>query len=255
VSFFFGLILSVVAAQDPLAVVRTEYAAERLALVHKIKIRSKSWPFRNRRYTLATIAAIGRTPRHLFLPEAMRNAAYADKPLPIGHEQTISAPSIVAIMTALAQVNSRSRVLEIGTGSGYQAAVLSTLVRDVYTVEIVKPLAQEAAARLDELGYNNVYTRLGDGYAGWPENAPFDAIIITAGANRVPQPLIDQLKPGGRLVIPLGPNWAQLELLCIEKLKNGKVRQRKFGQVFFVPFTRSNASTDAVDRVGLKLKH
>jgi protein-L-isoaspartate(D-aspartate) O-methyltransferase len=234
-----ALILAAVAANNVPMMAQTDLtASERQALVRVIEARARSWHVPRDRSMKAAIDAISRTPRHLFVPEAAKNAAYADTPQPIGYEQTISAPSIVAIMTALMRIDHNDRVLEIGTGSGYQAAVLSLLVHEVYTIEIVEPLVQEATARLRQLGYVNVHTRAGDGYAGWPEHAPFDAIIVTAGAIQVPQPLLDQLKPGGRLVIPLGPNWAQLELTRFEKRKDGTLRRRNFGQVFFVPFTR-----------------
>ena len=153
--------------------------------------------------------AMRRVPRHLFVPEALRAAAYEDSPLPIGHGQTISQPFIVAWMTEALQVTPQSRVLEIGTGSGYQAAVLSLVVADVYTIEIVAPLAESARHTLESLGYTNVHAMVGDGYAGWPEHAPFDAIIVTAAPDHVPQPLIDQLRVGGRLVVPVGGRGAQ----------------------------------------------
>jgi protein-L-isoaspartate(D-aspartate) O-methyltransferase len=234
-----GLFLVAAAANTASMIAQTDpTAAQRQTLVRAIEVRARSWHFPRDRSMKAAIAAIGRVPRHLFVPDASKESAYTDTPQPIGYEQTISAPSIVAIMTALMRIDHHDRVLEIGTGSGYQAAVLSSLVREVYTIEIVEPLAFEAMARLKQLGYVNIQTRAGDGYAGWPEHAPFDAIIVTAGAVQVPQPLLDQLKPGGRLVIPLGPNWAQMELTRFERRKDGTFRQRTFGQVFFVPFTR-----------------
>jgi protein-L-isoaspartate(D-aspartate) O-methyltransferase len=179
---------------------------------------------------------MGKVPRHVFVPGSVRPLAYADRPLPIGHGQTISQPFIVAYMTAALGVARTHRVLEIGTGSGYQAAVLAHLAREVYTVEIVPELARRASALLDTLGYSNVHIREGDGYAGWPEHAPFDRIIVTAAPEQVPRSLIDQLASDGRLVIPVGTNEQWLTL--IEKTKNG-VTQRRTIPVRFVPLTRA----------------
>lgn len=153
---------------------------------------------------LRVLQAMRRVPRHLFVPPAMQPYAYLDSPLTIGYEQTISQPYIVAFMTEALMLQPNDRVLEVGTGSGYQAAVLSVLVREVYSIEIVGPLATEAAERLRRLGYANVTVRSGDGYRGWPENAPFNAIMVTAAPDHVPQTLLDQLAPGGRLVVPVG---------------------------------------------------
>ena len=177
-----------------------------------------------------------KVPRHLFVPESVRPFAYADRPLPIGHGQTISQPFVVAYMTDALGVARTHRVLEIGTGSGYQAAVLAHLAREVYSVEIVPELARRASALLDSLGYSNVYMREGDGYAGWSEHAPFDRIIVTAAPERVPQTLIDQLANEGRLVIPLGTSEQWLTLM--EKTTNG-VTQRRTIPVRFVPLTRA----------------
>ncbi len=163
------------------------------------------------------LAAMGRVPRHLFVPEALRFRAYADHPLPIGNGQTISQPYIVALMTQLAELEPDDVVLEIGTGSGYQAAVLSELVREVYTIEIVSDLAEQAKARLDELGYKNVTVRTGDGYLGWEEKSPFDAILVTAAAPEVPPPLVEQLAPGAVMVIPVGPQSQVQSLLRIRE--------------------------------------
>ena len=181
---------------------------------------------------------LAEVPRHRFVPEAVAPHAYENRPLPIGHGQTISQPFIVALMTQLLRPWEAARVLEIGTGSGYQAAVLSRLAREVYTIEIVEPLGVEARERLARLGYSNVQVRIGDGYAGWPEAAPFDAIMVTAGAEEVPQPLIDQLKPGGRMVIPVGPTHAVQELVVVEKNADGGTSRRTVIPVRFVPFTR-----------------
>jgi protein-L-isoaspartate(D-aspartate) O-methyltransferase len=184
------------------------------------------------------LRAMREVPRHLFVPEEERRFAYENRPLAIGHEQTISQPYIVALMTHLLKPRPGDSVLEIGTGSGYQAAILSRLVRQVHSIEIVEPLAVLAEARLRELGYGNVEVRGGDGYAGWPEKAPFDRIIVTAGADHIPAPLLDQLRPGGRMVIPLGGKPDMLELTIVEKTDKGRVRKRALLPVRFVPLTR-----------------
>ena len=174
--------------------------------------------------------------REKFVPKELRSSAYDDRPLPIGYGQTISQPYIVAFMTEQLQPRKTQRVLEIGTGSGYQAAVLSVLVAEVYTIEIVRPLAQRAESVLRELGYNNVHVKAGDGYKGWPEHAPFDAIIVTAAPDHIPAPLIAQLKEGGRMVIPVGPAGAQ-KLYLLTK-ESGQVKQTAVIPVRFVPLTR-----------------
>lgn len=178
-------------------------------------------------------------PRHLFVPGAEREAAYADRPLSIGHGQTISQPYVVALMTDLARPLPGDRALEVGTGSGYQAAILSRLVKEVYTIEIVPELGAEAARRLKDLGYANVQVRVGDGYRGWPEASPFDVILVTAAPEEVPEPLLDQLKPGGRLVIPVGPTGAVQSLQLVSKDLDGRLQARHVLPVRFVPFTRS----------------
>lgn len=183
------------------------------------------------------IAAMEKVERHRFVPAAVAAFAYLNRPLPIGHGQTISQPFIVALMTDLMKVQAGDRVLEIGTGSGYQAAVLSELVGSVYSIEIIEPLGLEAGERLQSLGYRNVETRVGDGYYGWPEAAPFDAIIVTAAASHVPPPLLKQLKPGGRMVIPLGTQFMTQSLMLVEKHKNGSVTTRQILPVAFVPLT------------------
>ena len=180
-------------------------------------------------------AVMAKVPRHEFVPERLRADAYADHPLPIGHGQTISQPYIVAFMTEQLEPKRTDRVLEIGTGSGYQAAVLAGLVAQVYTIEIIEDLAQRAAVDLKRLGYTNVHVRAGDGYQGWVEAAPFDSIIVTCAPERVPQPLIDQLKDGGRIIIPIGPAWNQ-ELVLLRK-RGGKLEQNAVLPVSFVPMT------------------
>jgi len=183
------------------------------------------------------LAALRRVPRHLFVPERFVAQAYADHPLPIGHGQTISQPSLVGLMTQFLALQADARVLEVGTGSGYQAAVLAEIVREVYTVEIIAPLAREAAARLAALGYTRVAVLAGDGYAGWPEAAPFDAIIVTCAPDRIPPPLRDQLRTGGRLCIPVGPAGGEQELRLLEKTGEGALVVRAVLPVRFVPMT------------------
>ena len=185
----------------------------------------------------AVMAAMDRVPRHEFVPEDGRSSAYANRPLSIGHGQTISQPYIVALMTHLLGVEPGGRVLEIGTGSGYQAAVLAGLAVDVHTIEIVEPLAEQAARRFVRLGYDRVRTRLGDGYYGWPDAAPFNAIIVTAAAGHVPPPLVEQLAPGGVLVIPVGEPFSVQLLLLVRKRENGDVTVRQILPVRFVPLT------------------
>jgi protein-L-isoaspartate(D-aspartate) O-methyltransferase len=182
--------------------------------------------------------AIREVPRHLLVPASQRPFAYQNRPLPIGEDQTISQPSLVALMTHLLRPSESDVMLEVGTGSGYQAAILSRLVNHVYTIEIVEPLARRSARQLADLGYANVTVRQGDGYAGWPEHGPFDGIIVTAGAPHVPKPLLDQLKPGGRMVIPVGPAGSVQRLKLITKDRLGRVREEEVIPVRFVPLTR-----------------
>ena len=182
--------------------------------------------------------AMRAVPRHEFVPETSRDGAYLDSPLPIGHGQTISQPYIVALMTELARPSPTDRVLEVGTGSGYQAAVISRLVARVFSVELVDPLAQSAAAALRRLGYANVTVRSGDGYLGWPDEAPFDIILVTAAPEAVPPALLAQLKPGGRLVVPVGGVWDVQDLQLIEKDSAGRVSTRSVIPVRFVPMVK-----------------
>ncbi len=185
------------------------------------------------------LAAMRAVPRHAFVPEGVRAMAYADRPLPIGHGQTISQPFIVALMTDLLDLEPGDSVLEIGTGSGYQAAVLSPLAAEIRTVEIVPELGRRAARTLAAGGYANVETRIGDGYYGWPEAAPFDAIVVTAAAGQIPPPLVGQLAPGGRMVIPVGGPFSAQSLMLVEKRPDGGVAARQILPVQFVPFTRA----------------
>lgn len=190
-------------------------------------------------YNSHVLRAMKVVPRHLFVPKAQRAYSYSDGPLPIGHRQTISQPYIVAFMTQALRLKKEDRVLEVGTGSGYQAAVLGKIVDSVFTIEIVKPLGWEAKKRLERLGYRNVQVNIGDGYHGWAEKAPFDAIMVTAGAEVIPQPLVEQLAEGGRMIIPIGPHNGIRQLVLVQKRK-GKVKTTELMAVRFVPFTRKN---------------
>jgi protein-L-isoaspartate(D-aspartate) O-methyltransferase len=215
------------------------YEPQRKRMVEEIASLARETRFETGRATLgeSVMAAMAKVPRHEFVAPGDRRNAYANRPLPIGLGQTISQPFIVALMTDFMDVKPGDRVLEIGTGSGYQAAILAELAGTVYTIEIVEPLARESAERLRSLGYRNVTTKAGDGYQGWPEHAPFDAIMVTAAPREVPQPLIDQLKPGGRLVVPVGGQLAGQTLLVIEKQPDGRITRRAVLAVRFVPLT------------------
>lgn len=233
---WFALQVALLAAQPTRSlaadgVASDSYAAARNRMVEQ-QLASPGRDITNRR----VLAVMGKVPRHELVPAEVRRLAYSDQPLPIGHGQTISQPFIVAFMTEKLDPKPTDRVLEIGTGSGYQAAVLSELVAKVYTIEIVEPLARRAEADLKRLGYTNVFVRAGDGYKGWPEAAPFDAVIVTCAPDHVPQPLVDQLKEGGRMIIPVGPAGDQ-SLYLLEK-KGGKVERRAILPVRFVPMTR-----------------
>lgn len=178
------------------------------------------------------LEAMGKVPRHLFVPEDIRHLAYADRPLPIGEGQTISQPYIVALMTECLSLKGNEKVLEIGTGSGYQAAVLAELVDSIFTIEIIEDLAMRARKTLSKVGYTNVFVKVGDGYFGWPEHAPFDGIIVTCAPESIPQPLIDQLSEGGRMVIPVGDYYQMLKLILKE---NGRLIEKEIIPVLFVP--------------------
>ena len=183
------------------------------------------------------LRVIRETPRHLFVPDNLKDDAYKDGPLPIGEGQTISQPYIVALMTELLELNGNERILEVGTGSGYQAAILSPLVKEVYSIEIVKSLAENADKKLNEMQYQNVTVKWGDGYEGWAAYAPYDAIIVTAAPDQVPQTLIDQIKIGGRLVLPVGTYFQKLKV--ITKMKGGDIREKNIISVRFVPMVHS----------------
>jgi protein-L-isoaspartate(D-aspartate) O-methyltransferase len=216
-------------------------AAEREAMVETVANMATAAGVKGvRRIDPAILDAMRAVPRHRLVPSEEVAHAYDNRALPIGHDQTISQPFIVALMTHLLEPRRDQVVLEVGTGSGYQAAILSRLVRQVYSIEIVPQLAARSAEQLNELGYSNITVRQGDGYAGWPEHAPFDAIIVTAGAEQIPAPLLTQLKPGGRMVIPLGPS-ADQQLTVVTKGQNGRIRHEVLLPVRFVPFIREAA--------------
>jgi protein-L-isoaspartate(D-aspartate) O-methyltransferase len=217
-----------------------EYAEARAALVREIEsnVRDTKSYLGSDKLDSRVIAAMAKVPRHEFVPADVRRYAYNNHPLSIGYGQTISQPYIVAIMTDLLQVFEGGRVLEIGTGSGYQAAVLGEVCDAVYSIEIIAPLGERTGALLKQLGYDNVYTKIGDGYAGWPEHAPYDGIIVTAAAPHVPEPLIEQLKPGGRMVIPVKKDFGAQQLLLIEKADDGTISETNILSVRFVPLTR-----------------
>jgi len=181
------------------------------------------------------LKAMRKVPRHQFVPDGLKDIAYSDRPLPIGKRQTISQPYIVAFMTEHLGLNGDEKVLEIGTGSGYQAAVLGEIAKEVYSIEIISSLGLNAKKLLKELGYKNIHVKIGDGYRGWPEKALFDGVIVTAAPNHIPQPLIDQLKPGGKMIIPVGDYYQ--ELILITKSKKGKVVKKSVLPVTFVPMT------------------
>ena len=221
------------AADDP-------YREARLAMVRQVEtiaglVRGPTVPTR---LDARVLEAMRTVPRHSLVPDAVRPAAYEDRPLPIGYGQTISQPYIVALMTDLLRPEPDGVVLEIGTGSGYQAAVLAELVDRVYSVEIVPQLAQRAAGDLARLGYDNVTVRAGDGYHGWEEHGPYDGIVVTAAASQIPPPLVAQLKPGGRMVIPVGAAFLVQQLMLVEIDNSGRIRTEALLPVRFVPFTR-----------------
>lgn len=212
-----------------------QYALDRAAMVAEIEEYARLNG--DQAFAKRVMQSMAIVQRHEFVPDAQKRFAYANRPLPIGFGQTISQPYIVALMTDLIAPDSDDVVLEIGTGSGYQAAILSPLVKSVYSIEIIEPLAKQAAARLQLLGFDNVTTRLGDGYYGWAEHAPFDAIVVTAAASHVPPYLVRQLRRGGRMVIPVGGRFLTQQLLLIEKTETGEVKTRQIIPVIFVPLT------------------
>jgi protein-L-isoaspartate(D-aspartate) O-methyltransferase len=237
-SEFQTMILSAVLFLSPALADEADFAAERNALVKELQ------SYASRDVTLPggaldekVLKALGKVRRHEFVPEKQLAQAYKNHPLPIGYGQTISQPYIVALMTDLVETEPDHVILEVGTGSGYQAAVLAKLVDRVYSIEIIEPLANQVRERLQRLGYDNVETTLGDGYHGWEEHGPYDAIVVTAAASHVPPPLIQQLKPGGRMVIPVGGRFQIQSLLLIEKKADGDLITRQITAVRFVPLT------------------
>lgn len=221
------------------------YDSERARMVTEIRADAAPTPgLANDPYFHQTVSAIARLHREAFVPKAARGLAYLGSPIEIGWEQTISDPYIMAVMTAAAKVAPGSNVLEVGTGSGYQAAMLAELGARISTIEILAPLAKRAAATLRRLGYRHIATRTGDGFAGWPERAPFDAILVTAGSSKVPAPLLAQLKPGGRIVMPIGPSWALEQIEVLTKTVDGDVTICSLGPSMFVPLTGKGATPD-----------
>jgi protein-L-isoaspartate(D-aspartate) O-methyltransferase len=215
------------------------YAGQRQRMVNEIAadVRSTSSGFGKPGPEIPVLEAMRRVPRHEFVPPHLQAEAYDNRPLPIGHGQTISQPYLVAVMTALLHVHRDSRVLEVGTGSGYQTAVLAELVQHVYSLEIIPELAESAWERLQRLGYTNITTRPADGYYGWEAHAPFDAIMVAAAASHVPPPLIGQLKPGGRMILPVGSSFLTQHLMLVHKDEAGRVKTRRMLPVEFVPLT------------------
>jgi len=214
------------------------YAAARAAMVEELWLYAQFVDDTDEaRVSDAVMASMNTVKRHELVPLAERRFAYENRPLPIGYGQTISQPYIVALMTELIEPDANDVVLEVGTGSGYQAAVLAELVDHVYSIEIIEALATRARQDLERLGYNNITTKLDDGYYGWREHAPFDAIVVTAAASHVPPPLIEQLKPGGKMIIPVGSRFMTQTLLLLEKTDKGEVITRQYGAVRFVPLT------------------
>ena len=215
------------------------YESQRQAMIEELRDESRlAEEFGAPPISERTLAVLGQVPRHEFVPDEQKRYAYENRPLSIGAGQTISQPYIVALMTDLAEVTKNDAVLEIGTGSGYQAAVLAELAGRIYTIEIVEALGRRAAIDLDRLGYNNVAARIGDGYAGWPDEAPFDAILVTAAPEEIPEPLVEQLAIGGRMVIPVGAENEVQILQVLTKTEDGLVIVSNVIAVRFVPFTR-----------------
>jgi protein-L-isoaspartate(D-aspartate) O-methyltransferase len=235
------LVLATVVVAGEAAAQDAQCVRERAAMVETIRAyaRSPGSSLGQQGLSERVLEAMAQTKRHLFIPERSCSIAYADTPIPIGLGQTISQPYIVALMTHLAEVASDHVVLEVGTGSGYQAAILAHLARKVCTIEIIPQLAETAAKTLRDLAYDNVSVRLGDGYDGWPECGPFDAIVVTAALGHPPPPLIEQLNVGGRLVMPVGPGYTTQQLTVVEKIAPGETTTRSVALVRFVPFTRS----------------
>lgn len=234
-----GLALLVCALGFAASTAAADYTERRAQMVEEISADVRSTSRRLGRAALdeRVLQAMAAVPRHEFVPPRRRSQAYLNQPLPIGYGQTISQPYIVAVMTDLLSLQPDDVVFELGAGSGYQAAVLAELVEKVYSVEIIEALGERARATLQRLGYDNVQVRSGDGYYGWPDHAPFDAIVVTAAADHIPPPLVQQLKPGGRMVIPVGSKFFTQQLVLVEKTEEGGVRTRNILPVRFVPLT------------------
>jgi protein-L-isoaspartate(D-aspartate) O-methyltransferase len=237
--FFVPFLALVVVAMRSSPAEDEEYQVRRKGMVKEIEADVKFTSKRIGKKALEghVMEAMGKVPRHEFVPAHLRRSAYKNRPLPIGYGQTISQPYIVALMTDLLDVDEDDVVLEIGTGSGYQAAILAELVEKVYTIEIVRELGEQAKGRLKRLGYHNVEVRVGDGYYGWEEHAPFDGIIVTAAASHIPPPLTKQLKPGGRMIIPVGSPFMTQQLMLVKKEKDGTIKTKQVLPVIFVPLT------------------
>jgi protein-L-isoaspartate(D-aspartate) O-methyltransferase len=233
-------ILFIIVVGLPVGMFAEDHAERRARLVQKIKKIGKTtvWWKASESFDPLVLQAMKRVPRHQFVPKHLRLLAYENRPLPIGYGQTISQPLVVALMTDILDPSPGQNVLEIGTGSGYQATILAELGMRVYSMEIIEPLAHSAKKRLETLGYRTITTRWGDGYNGWKEEAPFDAIIVTAAGDHIPPPLLAQLKPGGRMVIPVGHRFMTQRLVLVRKDTNGRVVTRNLLPVRFVPLTR-----------------
>ena len=223
-------------------VIADEYTLHRQQMVDVIKddVHTTEKAINKKSFNKVVMQAMNTVPRHEFVPAGLRSQAYENRPLPIGHGQTISQPYIVALMTDLLEPQPDQRILEIGTGSGYQAAVLAQLVAQVYSIEIIEALSESSTQLLSQLGYDNVKTRIADGYNGWSQHAPFDGIIVTAAISHIPPPLVQQLKKGGRMIIPVGTRFQTQYLTLVEKDLQGKVTTRQLLPVIFVPFTGSH---------------
>ena len=236
---FFLLFPLVLCCTGSSASENSPYQVQRESMVKEIEadVQSTREQLGKRSLGPQVLEAMRRVPRHEFVSNGQRRYAYENRPLPIGHGQTISQPYIVAVMTDLLDVGKEDTVFELGTGSGYQAAILAECAREVYSVEIIEELGETARERLKRLGYDNVQVRVGDGYYGWKEHAPFDAIMVTAAGSHIPPPLVEQLKPGGRMVIPIGGSFMTQQLMLVEKTMDGKIKTRQVLPVAFVPLT------------------
>lgn len=235
-------ILSLLLISSVVLSAEDDYALQRETMIRAIEadVGATSIYIKKEALDPRVMEAMNTVPRHALVPINQRSHAYLNRPLPIGYGQTISQPYIVAIMTDLLNPQREHKILEVGTGSGYQAAILSRLVRQVYTVEVIEALGKRAKSDLAELGYDNIQTRIGDGYYGWKQHAPFDGIVVTAAASHVPPPLIQQLKPGGRIIIPVGSRFLTQQLLLIVKDEGGNLTTRQILPVLFVPLTGSH---------------